>query len=551
MDIRTKMILTLLIGFGIFVATLRLYLAPNWLILERDNFLRQQNEVVMALKPDVTRHLLAADYAALFNTLDRQLQVRQKTWRQLVLHTPEGDRIYPLEEPKSLMPSGDNIISTVYSINLSGQLLAQINLISDWTSHRYESSEQIRDLEITSTSIFGLMCIIGLAWLSMFVRAPLAKLEHAATQLAKGDFNSALPPAHNNEVGRLTHAFSTMRKNMLHSQNQLHQAADEAQAAERELREKNDELEQAHRDLAHSHQQALQAEKLASVGQLAAGIAHEINTPVQFVGDNTRFLQDAFEELMSLIEAYEAQNKAVTEGSVAPALTEKVRSVKEEVEVDYLAEEVPRAIDQTLEGVERVTKIVRSMKDFSHPGAEQKEIIDINQAIDSTITVSRNEWKYDAELVTDFDPVLTSVPCYPGEFNQVILNIIVNAAHAIKDARGYDSGNKGTISVSTRLDAGHAEIRISDTGTGMPEDVRRRIFEPFFTTKGVGKGSGQGLAIAYSVVVDKHRGWIDVESEAGQGTTFIIRLPMREDMNGMDADNDRESSDEKAYSVRR
>jgi signal transduction histidine kinase len=168
------------------------------------------------------------------------------------------------------------------------------------------------------------------------------------------------------------------------------------------------------------------------------------------------------------------------------------------------------------------------MKDFSHPGSDQKEVIDINKAIESTLTVSHNEWKYNAELVTDFDAVLTAVPCYPGEFNQVILNMIVNASHAIADCRDGDSDELGTITIATRLDDGYAEVRISDTGAGMPEAVRKRIFEPFYTTKGVGKGSGQGLAIAYTVIVDKHGGTIEVDSEPDKGTTFIIRLPMRD-----------------------
>jgi len=303
---------------------------------------------------------------------------------------------------------------------------------------------------------------------------------------------------------------------------------DQVNALER-LKIKTDEINQAHADLKTSHQQALQSEKLASVGQLAAGIAHEINTPVQFIGDNTRFLQEAFDDLNSLILVYQQLSEAVSNGNSHEELLTKAAKLSEEVEVDYLAEEVPRAIAQSLEGVERVSKIVLSMKDFSHPGSDHKEIIDINHAIQSTITVSRNEWKYNAELKTDFDEKVNAVPCYVGEFNQVILNIIVNASHAIDDARQNDE--LGTISISTRQEEEFAEVRISDTGTGMPESVKKRIFEPFFTTKVVGKGSGQGLAIAYAVIVEKHGGSLDVESKPGEGTTFIIRLPMKTSTN--------------------
>lgn len=296
--------------------------------------------------------------------------------------------------------------------------------------------------------------------------------------------------------------------------------------AEGELRGKTLEVEEAHKELEASHNQALQSEKLASVGQLAAGIAHEINTPIQFVGDNTRFLDEAFEDLFSLIDVYGEQTRSVLEGNADKELAEKANAKKEEVDVEYLTEEVPNAISQSLEGIDRVTKIVRSMKDFSHPGSDSKEIIDLNQAIESTITVSKNEWKYTAELETDLDTSLIDVPCYPGEFNQVVLNIIVNAAHAIEDTRSDDNDALGKISLATKRLDDFAEVRISDSGTGMPEEVRKRIFEPFFTTKGVGKGSGQGLAIAYTVIVDKHKGTLVVESEQGKGTTFIIRLPL-------------------------
>lgn len=295
--------------------------------------------------------------------------------------------------------------------------------------------------------------------------------------------------------------------------------------AERELLTKTLEVEQAHSQLEATHNQALQSEKLASVGQLAAGIAHEINTPIQFVGDNTRFLKEAFEDITELIALYQEQCSSVLAGELKLEMAEKAMSKSEEIDLEYIVEEVPHAISQSLEGIERVTRIVRSMKDFSHPGSDDKEMVDINHAIETTTTVCKNEWKYDAELITEFDPALNSVPCYPGELNQVILNIVVNASHAIHDARGEDDA-LGQIRITTKLDGDNAEIRIADNGAGMPEEVRKRIFEPFYTTKGVGKGSGQGLAIAYSVVVDKHHGSIDVDSKPGEGTTFIIRLPM-------------------------
>jgi signal transduction histidine kinase len=194
-------------------------------------------------------------------------------------------------------------------------------------------------------------------------------------------------------------------------------------------------------------------------------------------------------------------------------------------DLDYLRSEVPTAIEQLLDGVDRVAGIVRAMKEFSHPGVLEKAPLDVNRAIESTVLVSRNEWKYVADLTTDFDQSLQPIPFVAGEFNQVVLNMIVNAAHAIASVTG-ETGAKGSIHISTRADNGFVEIRVSDTGCGIPEAIRSKVFDPFFTTKPVGKGTGQGLAIAHSIIVVKHGGAIRIESEVGTGTTFIIQLPL-------------------------
>jgi PAS domain S-box-containing protein len=272
--------------------------------------------------------------------------------------------------------------------------------------------------------------------------------------------------------------------------------------------------------------QLLQAQKLESIGRLAAGIAHEINTPAQYVGDNTKFLNDAFASLCTLLRSHEQLLQAARSGSVSPELIAEVERTADETDSEYLLEEIPKAIEQSLEGIDRVTKIVRAMKDFSHPGTDQLKPADLNKAILSTITVSRNEWKYVAEMATDFDTNLPLVPCLLAGFNQAILNMIVNAAHAIEDANGPGREKKGTISVSTRRIGDWAEIRISDTGTGIPEAARAHVFDPFFTTKDPGRGTGQGLTIAHSVIVEKLGGSLNFETEAGRGTTFIIRLPI-------------------------
>jgi PAS domain S-box-containing protein len=285
----------------------------------------------------------------------------------------------------------------------------------------------------------------------------------------------------------------------------------------------------AARDITHRkslERQLLQGQKLEAIGRLAAGVAHEINTPTQYIGDNIRFLEEAIGAMSTVVRCYRELAEACMPAGFRPDLTEVIAAKIIEQDYDYLRTEVPRAIAQSLEGVERVAKIVQAMKEFSHPGTEEKVATDINKAILSTITVAGHEWKLVADVQTDLDENLPMVPCYPGDLNQVVLNIIVNAAHAIQGPGGRAPGCKGLITVSTGTVGPWAEIRVNDNGPGIPEAILGKIFDPFFTTKEVGKGTGQGLALAHAMVVEKHGGSIDVESELGRGATFILRLPL-------------------------
>ncbi len=271
--------------------------------------------------------------------------------------------------------------------------------------------------------------------------------------------------------------------------------------------------------------QLAQAHKLESIGQLAAGIAHEINTPTQFVSDNTRFVQSSFRELEELLGACRAI-AAESADAASRDSVETLRAIVRKTDLDFLVAEIPKALEDNLSGLGRVAKIVGAMKQFSHMGTGSKELVDLNAAIQNTCTVARNEWKYVADVVFDFQADLPLVPCLPAEMAQVFLNIVVNAAHALHGPGDSHPAVKGRIGISTRAAGGWVEIRISDTGCGIPESIRRRIYDPFFTTKGVGKGTGQGLAIARSIVVDRHGGTIGCESEVGKGTTFVVRLPL-------------------------
>ena len=268
-------------------------------------------------------------------------------------------------------------------------------------------------------------------------------------------------------------------------------------------------------------QRLAQAQKLESIGQLASGIAHEINTPTQYVGDNTRFFKDAFSDIEELFETLDS-----LKGQSGCEASKRLYKALEKADVAYLRNEIPLALEQSIEGIERVSKIVQAMKEFSHPGQE-KTLVDVNTAIRSTITVATNEWKYVADVHQDYDQCVPALSLHRGLFNQVILNLIINASQAIAEKREITgSHQKGSIWVSTSADSGSIKICIADTGVGIPPRIIARVFDPFFTTKEVGEGTGQGLSIAHDVIVNKHGGTIDVESEEDVGTTFTIRLPM-------------------------
>jgi signal transduction histidine kinase len=270
-------------------------------------------------------------------------------------------------------------------------------------------------------------------------------------------------------------------------------------------------IDKLHREMerrAEVEAELLQAQKLESVGRLAAGIAHEINTPVQFVGDSLSFVRSAVGDLFELVRNADAPGHA---------------AAAEAADLPFLAREVPNALERAHDGLARVTTIIRSMKAFAHPDGAAMEPIDLNRGIEATLMVARNEYKYVADLVTDLEP-LPPVLCYGSEINQAVLNIVVNAAHAIEDVVG-DTGAHGTLRVATHRLGNEIEIEIGDTGPGIPEAHRARIFDPFFTTKEIGRGSGQGLAIARRVV-EKHHGKLTFDTELGRGTTFHIRLPI-------------------------
>ena len=278
-------------------------------------------------------------------------------------------------------------------------------------------------------------------------------------------------------------------------------------------------------DISAMQRRLSQAEKLESVGRLAAGIAHEINTPTQYVVTNLEFLAEAYREIAGVMERIESMIGIPCQSSdISPFLGE-LRESLDEADWKYLAEEIPGALEQSREGLSRIQSIVGAMKRFTHPAGEFAEKHDLNAAIETTVTVARNEWKYVAEVVLDLDRNLPQVPCYIDQFNQVILIMIINSAHAIEERLEHDPEKKGLITICSRGTEAGVEVSLTDNGIGMSEEIQKKIFDPFFTTKAVNRGTGQGLAIANDIIVTQHKGSIEVVSEPGKGSMFVIRLP--------------------------
>ncbi len=327
-----------------------------------------------------------------------------------------------------------------------------------------------------------------------------------------------------------TLAFQNMRINKLvirrtaelaESNLALHEEIGERKTAE-------EKLQNAYAELKSAHSQLIQSEKMAGIGVLAAGVAHEINTPIQFIGDNTQFVSDSVNSLFKMAKL--CKDEAASDDD-AESKIQKITEVIHEADIDFLIEEIPQALEQTFEGVDRVSVIVNAMKGFAHMGPETMSLEDINKAIENTIVISKNEWKYVAEMKTELDATLPLVECIIGSIKQVVLNLIVNAAHAIKDKIAAGSDSTGCITVTTYHDADRVFITVGDTGKGIPDEVGDKVFDHFFTTKDVGRGTGQGLSIAYQTIVDKHMGKIWFETEIDKGTTFTIALPIKNKLN--------------------
>ena len=281
------------------------------------------------------------------------------------------------------------------------------------------------------------------------------------------------------------------------------------------LLQTNEELTELNRKLSDAQDKLVQSEKLASIGQLAAGVAHEINNPIGFIFSNFGTLEKYLAQLFDMLAAYEEAEA----GLAGTPAAERLRKMREDIELDYLKEDIPSLMTESKDGIQRVRKIVQDLKDFSRVDARQEwEWVNLHTGIDSTLNIVNNEIKYKADVVKEYGP-LPDVECLPSELNQVFMNLLVNAAHAVNTERG-------TITIRTGVEGSDAWVEIADNGCGIPAENLKRIFDPFFTTKAIGKGTGLGLSLSYGIV-KKHGGRIEVASEVGHGTTFRVTIPLK------------------------
>ena len=463
---------------------------------------------------------------------------------ELFLALPEGR--HP-ESPPGILDEAagsrvrEDLLVVHRPVYSSGKKVGVLYLEADRASLD-EQAFQI--LKVTGASLLGglLLAIVIATILVRRMTAGLLNLTQTAREVSvTRDYSLRASALDEDEIGTLVQAFN----DMLHV---VQTRTEELQVAQAELRER---ISQGEKDQATLEEQAGEtnrvntrlrqeiqkreeteaqlrlAQRLEAVGQLAAGVAHEINTPIQYLTDNTTFLGRCFEGLTRVIEQLRGLLASVQAGSVEEKQLQEVEEALRTSKIDYLVKEAPAAVEQSLEGLSRVSAIIQSMGEFAHPGDSSKSPVDINHLVENTVTLSRSQWRYVAVLRTELDDNLPLVYCNRDTIGQTLVNLVVNATHAIGEPQRHQAEVKGEIVIQTMRDDDWAEIRINDNGPGIPEELKTRIFDPFFTTKEVGQGTGQGLALAWSYVVNEHRGTISVESTPGHGASFRLRLPIK------------------------
>lgn len=589
MGLRIKIFLPIFLASIILAAYISAVWTPKWragvVAIYQESEKRHLESVAEGLVP----LLLGNQLDGIYGTLDALLN-KNENWVDIQLFDPQGRLLYPLvasrlpkdresHEIRVLSQEIQYAGSRLGKLDVKVDLTGQLNRISEWCSHLLAMLLVVMSLFLLST-----VCV-----LEHLVRKPIRSLSDASKRLADGDYEVPLPQPKNDEVGVLINSFAAMRDALgLHTERlsatneqlrteiivrkqaeeeihlqavELEQEVAERQIAQEslqaqtvlleeevekrqaaqleleklnegleqrvqertaELNERNTEVQQAYDDLKKLQGQLLQQDKMASIGHLAAGVAHEINNPMGFIISNLSSLGRYVDKLGTYLDANERYF-----AGCEPAVLEFLVQERKKYKIDLIRQDLPELIAESQEGAERVRRIVQDLKSFSRIDSSAGAYNDIHEGLESTISIAWNELKYKATVIREYGQ-LPQVWCNMGQLNQVFLNLLVNAAHAIAE--------QGEIRITTALEDESVRIAISDNGSGIPPEHIKSIFEPFFTTKQVGKGTGLGLAIAYDIIVNKHGGNIEVQSEPGRGSTFSITLPVKTESEAQNAE---------------
>lgn len=435
--------------------------------------------------------------------------------------------------------SPENTISFASNVVLEGETFGRLEITWN-TDAAYLNIENHVDLiRLTVVLAIIIMTLIIIGLIQALVVGPVENINSRLTggmSRRKVLSGITLPSFTAKELVRLNDSVSALEKEwertkvqeveLRHARDGLEEKVKERtgklEATNKDLKREIGERERAEYELKITQAQLIHASKMESLGTLAGGIAHEINTPAQFIGNNLKFLKGAVADVQELLDAYEDLVLKIGGEDLLKQEREALGAARERLDIEFLNEEMPSAAAQALDGVSQISSIVLAMKEFAHPSKKEMRPVDINALLQRASTISRGEWKHAGRLELKLDPSLPKALGQEDELNQVFLNLIINASQAIEEG----GGKEGKIIITSSVHEDSVRIIVSDNGPGIPEDIRERIFDPFFTTKSVGKGSGQGLAIAYDIIVKKHGGALELVSDMGEGSTFNIELPV-------------------------
>ena len=501
-----KLLLPTVVAGLLLALVVHFYWLPARLDSVRSSFEQVQKEKLVVLEMALVGLLLSDDIVQVHRMLE---QVEQDTphWTALTLVDAKGRRLYPIDAQAAVAPDKRmvNMMSFDDALNYKDKALGRLQVTADPTAAIQEESAQLRSAE---RWLFLLLVMTAglIGWLqNRMVMRPLQQLAVAAKRLAANDFSAELPQASQDEMGYLVTSFGAMRESR-------RLAETEVQILNASLEER---VQQRTEELHEARSQLLQSEKMASIGQLAAGVAHEINNPIGYVYSNLGSLEKYVQDVFSMIDSYEQAESAIADSAVRTRL----QATREKLDLAFLKEDLRALMAESKEGITRVKNIVQNLKDFSHVDASDEwHYANLHTGINSTLNIVNNEIKYKAEVIKEYGD-LPEVECLASQLNQVFMNLLVNASHAIEE--------RGTITIRTGTEGEQVWVEIEDSGKGIAPENLTRIFDPFFTTKPVGTGTGLGLSLSYGIV-QKHHGKLEVSSEVGKGTRFRVWLPIRQ-----------------------